>query len=192
MSDFFTKDILCSSDNYHIGDFSYGVPKIISFGNPCELYIGKFCSISDNVTIILDGEHRTEWVTTYPFSGLKLLKNSLVKWADDLTYMSSSKRNIHIGNDVWIGYGAVIRPGCIIGDGCVIGSYSVISNSTIEPYSIVVGNPGKVIKKRFNDDIIEKLLKIKWWNWNVEKIKQNISLLLSSDVKKMINEHDGI
>jgi acetyltransferase-like isoleucine patch superfamily enzyme len=192
MFDFFTKDILCSNDNYHIGDFSYGVPKIVSFGNPCDLYIGKFCSISDNVTIILGGEHRTEWVTTYPFSSRKLLKNSLVKWTDDFTYMSSLKGDIHIGNDVWIGYGVVIKSGCHIGDGCVIGSYSVVSNSTIEPYSIVIGNPGRVIKKRFSGDIIEKLLEIKWWDWDVEKIKQNIDLLLSSDVEKMINKHKGI
>jgi virginiamycin A acetyltransferase len=87
-----------------------------------------------------------------------------------------SRGDVIIGNDVWIGYGATILSGVIIGDGAIIGAGAVISKS-IEPYSIMVGNPAKLIKKRFSNKTIKFLNEIKWWNWDIDKIKRNIHLL---------------
>ena len=92
-----------------------------------------------------------------------------------------NKGNITIGNDVWIGYEAVILSGVTIGDGAIIGTRAVVTKD-VPPYAIVGGSPAKVLKKRFSDDIIEKLLKIKWWNWPVEKIARSLEYIQSGNL----------
>jgi acetyltransferase-like isoleucine patch superfamily enzyme len=146
--------------SYDIGEYTYGLPTIINYGNGANLKIGKFCAIADNVKIMLDGEHKLDDVSIYPFQTLLKLT--------DKTY-SYTKGDVIIGNDVWIGHGATILSGVNIGDGAVIGANAIVRKS-VEPYSIVVGNPGKVIRKRFSQEIIDKLLKIKWWDWHILKI----------------------
>jgi len=153
---------------YKIGTYTYGTPKIIKYEKNAQLKIGKFCSIAENVKIFLGGEHQTNIITTYPLK--TILKN---KKEDDF-----SKGDVIIGNDVWIGYGATILSGVTIGDGAVIGAKAVVAKS-VEPYSIVVGNPAREIKKRFNNKTIKKLLKQKWWDWDIKKIKNNIKYLTS-------------
>lgn len=163
--------------DYEIGEYTYGFPKIIKYDNNSKLKIGKFCSIAQEVRILLGGEHYLSRISTYP---LKTLFNQQKK--DNF-----SKGNVIIGNDVWIGYGATILSGVIIGDGAVIGANAVIAKS-VEPYSIVVGNPGKEIKKRFDNKTIKTLLELKWWDWDTKKIKNNLNLLTNSPNLKAIKK----
>jgi len=170
---FYTKDILIG-DIYQIGEFTYGRPKVIAFTKDTKLIIGKFCSISANVKIFLGADHRMDWVSTYPFPAL----DQIWPEASGVPGHPASKGDVIIGNDVWIAEGAVIISGVKIGDGAVIGGQSVVSKD-VAPYAIVSGNPAKLIKKRFDDETIEKLLDIQWWNWPVEKIRKNVHLLCS-------------
>lgn len=162
--------------NSSIGDFSY-----VSDGSVIsETNIGKFCSIGPNVRTG-PGKHPTHtFVTTHPCvysNPSNLLKNFSTK--NHYEY----KKEILIGNDVWIGANAIILDGIIIGDGAIIGANSVITGD-VEPYSIVVGTPGKVVKYRFTDEEINFLLEFKWWNKNDEWIQSNVETLL--DIKKIV------
>ncbi len=99
----------------------------------------------------------------------------------DLTKLPNKGDTI-IGNDVWFGYGSTIMPAVKIGDGAIIGSKAVVTKA-VPPYAIVAGNPAKIIKSRFTDEIIEELLKIKWWDWSKEKISRNIKAIVDTDLK---------
>lgn len=165
-------------ENVEIGDFTYGKPLVLSWEEDTKLKIGKFCSIADDVVILLGGEHRSDWITTYPF-------NSLLNCCDHINGHPSSKGNIVIGNDVWIGRASLILSGLTIGDGAVIGANSVITKD-VEPYSIVGGNPAKLIKYRFDKDTIKELLEIEWWDKELEEIADIIPLLQSGNVSKII------
>lgn len=110
------------------------------------------------------------------------------EWGLDVSHITDAwdnKGDIVIGNDVWIGYDAIIMPGVKIGDGAIIGTRAIVTND-VPPYTIVGGIPAKVIKKRFSDDIILKLLKIKWWDWPNEKIKANIKHIQSGNIDKLV------
>ena len=156
------------------GDFTYGTPQVLSWGEGSRLIVGKFCSISENVTIMLGGEHNTDWVTTYPF-------NALLKSFSKIEGHPKTKGDVIIGNDVWIGDGAKICSGVHIGDGCAIGGNALITKS-MPPYSICGGNPATVIKYRFNESIVKKLLEIKWWDWSSYHIFQAVPLLQSNNI----------
>jgi len=181
----YTNEILSSywvkADRY-----TYGEPEILVFaGNAtATIYIGKFCSIAQNVEIFTGGNHNVNWVTTYPFS--HFVKD--FPEGKKVTGYPSTKGDVHIGNDVWIGRGATIMSGVTIGDGAVIGANCLVA-SNVEPYEIVVGNPMKKLKKRFSDDIIEKLLAIQWWNWDKEKINKEVPHLCSEQINDFINKH---
>lgn len=157
--------------DYEVGDYTYGIPKVLKWAvcGVSKLKIGRFCSIAPNVTIFLGGEHRKDWITTYPFPALWEEAKSIKRCA-------YNKGDVIIGNDVWIGYGAMILSGVKIGDGAVIGAGAVVRDD-VEPYSIVIGNPAREKRKRFNDETINKLLAIKWWDWDEEKIKKNLHFL---------------
>ncbi len=127
--------------------------------------VGAFCSMSDNV-VIGGGNHPLEWVSTS--SAFHKGKGCISKRLAKLEYDASDAHTI-IGNDVWIGKGVYIKPGIRIGDGAVIGMGSVVTKD-VEPYTIVAGNPAKVIRKRFDEETIQKLLDIKWWEWSDEKL----------------------
>jgi len=165
-------------DFIDVGDFTYGDPVLLRWGkkNDCHLKIGKFCSIGAGVEIYFGGEHRHDWVSTYPFGTLN---------GEATEGHPKSKGDITIGNDVWIGRAATIMSGVTIGDGAVIGARSVVANNVL-PYSIVAGNPFRYIKFRFMDDQIVELLKIKWWDWDYEKISRYIPLLESGNVDEFI------
>jgi len=136
-----------------------------------KLIIGKFCQIAQGVKFIMNGaNHDVSGISTYPFNFLQC----------EMEFKSIKKPNTEIGNDVWIGYNATIMPGVKIGDGAIIGANSIITKD-VEPYTIVAGNPAHVIRKRFSDAQIDKLLEMQWWNWPVEKIKENIKFLCSAD-----------
>lgn len=168
---------------YEIGEWSYGNPSVLSWGENSKLAIGKFCSIADEVVIMLGGEHRTDWVTTYPFSAI---------FADASCFSGhpKSKGDVVIGNDVWIGRHALILSGVEIGDGAVIGAHSVVAKD-IPPYAIVVGNPARIIRLRFNVQQVEALRRIAWWNWSLEAIQQAWPLLLSGQIEAFIATYDS-
>lgn len=149
-----------------IGDYSFGAPKILSWRTDDRLVIGKFCMIACNVIVLMGGEHETSRVTAFP------LKKRLQGLQGD-NIDSDNKGPVIIGNDVWIGAGAVILSGVKIGSGAIIGAGAVVVKD-IPPYAVAAGNPARVVKYRFSEDQIEKLLKIRWWDWEESKIKENI------------------
>ncbi len=153
-----------------VGKHTYGLLNIIhSYGHPNEmLIIGDFCSISTDVYFLLGGEHPYKGISTFPFK-VNICKDK---------YEAYSKGEIKVCDDVWIGHGAVILSGVTINQGAIVAAGSVVSKS-VPPYAIVGGNPARIIKYRFEDEIIEKLLKIDYSKLDEEKIKRNIDKLYS-------------
>ncbi len=166
---------------FNIGEHTYGKPTICSFDDGTRLTIGKFCSISDKVTFLLGGNHRTDWCSTYPFPDLN------EQWPDaaDIPGHPQTKGDLIIGHDVWIGHGATILSGLSIGSGAVIGACSVVTKD-VAPYGIVAGNPAQIIKSRFSPELCEQLLEKCWWNWPVEKIKEHIEIICSNRIDKLL------
>ena len=162
--------------------YSYGLEniKVRHWGEDADVQIGSFCSIADNVEIFLGGNHRTDWVTTYPFGHINQDK---FPWHGK--GHPATKGNVVIGNDVWIGSGAVLFSGINIGDGAVIAAKSVVTKD-VPAYSVVGGNPASVLKWRFTGDQIEKLLKNPWWELPEARINDLIPLLCSNDVEALI------
>jgi acetyltransferase-like isoleucine patch superfamily enzyme len=165
---------------WQIGDHTYGNLRFHG-GDRVMLTIGKFTSIAGNVSIAL-ANHRTDFVSSYPFSTLKEHWPSIPTGIKD----HSSKGDITIGNDVWIGWGAFIGSGVNIGDGAVIAAHAVVAKD-VPPYAIVAGNPATIRRYRFSNDIIKSLLKIGWWNWTDEKVERFLPAILSDDIEAFIH-----
>jgi acetyltransferase-like isoleucine patch superfamily enzyme len=166
------------------GKYTYGTNNInIHWKNDnAKLTIGNFCSIAVNCNIYLGGNHRTDWVTTYPFGHMH--ENTFNQFNG--VGHPSTKGDVIIGNDVWIGANVTIMSGVSIGDGVVIANNShVVKNA--EPYTIIGGNPAKKIKYRFTPEQNEKLLEIKWWYWDDEKINKFTPLLCNENIDNFIN-----
>jgi acetyltransferase-like isoleucine patch superfamily enzyme len=160
-----------------VGRGTYGDVKIREHSGDGILKVGAFCSFGRDVDVFLGGNHRPDWVTTYPFAN---------KWGcADLDGRVSSKGDVVIGNDVWVGTRAVIMSGVTIGDGVVVGAYSVVAKD-LEPYGIYVGNSARLVRKRFDDATIKKLLEIKWWEWEDEKIREFLPLMLNTNIDAFI------
>ncbi len=150
--------------------------------NHDKLQIGKFCSIACGAKFLFNSaNHTLSSLSTYPFP-LFFEEWGLEK--NDVTKAWDNKGDIVIGNDVWIGYEAVILAGVTIGDGAIIGTRAVVTKD-VPPYTIVGGVPAKSIKKRFPEEIISALLEIQWWNWSEEKIARNISAIQNGNVEQL-------
>lgn len=152
--------------------------------NGDRLIIGKFCSIACGAKFMFtSGNHSMKSLSNYTFPIF------FEEWglnAKDITSAWDNKGDIVIGNDVWIGYEAIIMSGVRIGDGAVIASRAVVTKD-VPPYTIVGGVPAKQIRKRFNDEVIDKLINIRWWDWSREKITANIAAIQSGDIDSLIN-----
>jgi acetyltransferase-like isoleucine patch superfamily enzyme len=147
--------------------FGFGSPTILQYNSECKLHVGEFCSFGSEVMILLGGEHYTTAPSTYNFNGLTDSR------FPESTY---SKGDVSIGNDVWVGARATILSGVTIGDGAVVGAGSVVA-SDVAPYSIVIGNPARLLRMRFNSETVKRLQESKWWQWDISKIKKELYLL---------------
>lgn len=145
-----------------------------------KLIIGKFCMIASGVKFIMNGaNHLTDSLSTYPFA---IFGNGWEKAMEGKSY--PNKGDLVIGNDVWIGHNATIMAGVKIGDGAIIATNSTVVKD-VEPYTIVGGNPALEIKKRFPKETIEKLLELKWWDWDIDKITANIQNLTGNQIQNL-------
>ena len=176
-----------TNPNIIVGDFSYiadsdfdsHVSHLYEWNND-KLIIGKFCQIASGVEFVMNGaNHQMNAVSTFPFYTLEGWDMSSPK-KEDLPL----KGDTVIGNDVWIGQNATILPGVIIGDGAIIGANSVVGKN-IPPYSVAVGNPVRIIRKRFDDEMIDLLLIFKWWDRSIDEIDSLIPILTCSDIEKV-------
>jgi len=144
-----------------------------------KLVIGNYCSIGSGASFIMAGNqgHRYDWISSFPF----FYMSEVESFSDSKDGFRCAGDTIG-GNDVWIGSEAMIMPGIKIGDGAVIGSRALVTKD-VEPYSIVGGNPAKVIKKRFEERHITMSLEMQWWNWEEEDLADAITLLCSQDIE---------
>jgi virginiamycin A acetyltransferase len=143
-----------------------------------RLIIGKFCALARGVKFIMNGaNHKLDGFSTYPFQIFGNGWEKVTPQTGELPY----KGDTVIGNDVWIGYEAVIMPGVQVGNGAIIAAKSVVV-SDVSPYTIVGGNPAKPIRQRFEDDVVQALLEVAWWNWGIEKITRNLEKIVAADI----------
>lgn len=148
-----------------------------------KLIIGKFTAIAKGIEFVMNGaNHRMASVTTYPFSLMLYGWEKSIPALDELPL----KGDTVVGNDVWIGQNVTVLPGVHIGDGAIIGANSVVARD-VPPYAVAAGNPCRVIRKRFDDELIKFLLELKWWDWDAEKIFRNMELLCDPDPEKIKN-----
>ena len=173
-------NIIAGDFSYYSGkDFESRVTHHYDFIGD-RLIIGKFCQIGEGAEFIMNGaNHRMNTVTTFPFYIFE-------GWEQDAPPLSELpiKGDTVIGNDVWIGQNAVILPGVHIGDGAMIGADSVVA-SDVPPYTIVAGNPARIKRKRFDDELTALMLALRWWDRDIEEINSLIPLLSDSDLEKV-------
>jgi acetyltransferase-like isoleucine patch superfamily enzyme len=169
-----------------IGKYTYGFDKVrVWWGEMANISIGKFCSIAlDGVEFYCGGKHHNEWITTYPFGHIH---QNIFNTVDGSNH-PTTKGDISIGNDVWIGNFVKIFSGVTIGDGACIAAYSVITKD-VPPYTVFAGNPGQPRKKRFSDEDIEFLLRLKWWDLPEHEINMIVPILSSTDISKLKEIH---
>ena len=176
--------------NIIVGDFSYiadsdfesHVTHHYEWNND-KLVIGKFCQIASGVEFVMNGaNHQMNSVSTFPFYTLEGWEQTPPTQSD-----LPIKGDTIIGNDVWIGQNATILPGVHIGDGAIIGANSVVG-SDVQAYTVVVGNPARPIRKRFDEELIDIMENLKWWDKSIEEINNLIPLLTSSDLDKVKKE----
>lgn len=185
-----TLDRLVTNPNIRVGRYSYysgyyhghGFDDCARFLLPDDgvdkLVIGSFCSIGSGAAFIMAGNqgHRSDWISTFPFF-----------WMPEMPAFAGAANGFQpagdtvIGNDVWIGTEAIVMPGVRIGDGAVIGARAVVTND-VEPYAIVGGNRAKVIRKRFGDPDIARLLELRWWDWSDDDLRAAMPILTSGDI----------
>lgn len=156
-----------------------------------KLIIGKFCAIARGIEFVMNGaNHRMNSITTYPFNIMGNGWEAATPALSDLPF----KGDTTVGNDVWIGQNVTVMPGIHIGDGAIISANATVTKD-VPPYTIVGGNPAKTIRKRFDDELIEYLLQLKWWDWPPEKIFSNLEILCNPDPGKILKclnkQHQG-
>jgi acetyltransferase-like isoleucine patch superfamily enzyme len=174
---------LYSSERLTMGRCSYGEPLVATFpGDTARVRIGSFCSIGPDVILMDGGDHRTDWISTFPFRARLELPGA---YEDEHPI---SRGDVEIGNDVWIGRGARVRSGVKIGDGAVVGAYAVVTRD-VRPYAVVVGVPAREVRRRFTDEQVQALRRIAWWEWPMDAIVGRVASLCSDDVEAFIREH---
>ena len=161
---------------WSMGLRSYGRPVVHVFrGDVNRVDVGRYCSISTGVELFVGGNHRVDWPSTWPFRELLDKPGAFERGCP------SSRGDITIGSDVWLGRGCTVLSGVTIGHGAAIGARAVVS-SDVRPYAIVGGNPGREVRRRFADDVVDELLALRWWDWPVEVVDAHWELFCSDDM----------
>lgn len=177
-----TRDYLAKTrpnNKFEIGDHTYGHPEIQEPA-AASLSIGRYCSIADKVTIIL-ANHRTDFVTTYPFCSLRRFWPEAPRGINDHSWPGP----VEIGSDVWIGFGVTILPGVQVGHGSIIAAQSVVTKH-VAPYSIVAGSPAKLIRPRYAQSIIDRMLTVAWWDWDDDRVAAALSHLMQPSIETFL------
>lgn len=187
-------------DDILVGDYSYyddpkgaerfEVDNVLYLyeGSGIHLRIGKFCALATGVKFIMDGaNHRMDGPSTYPFPIMG------APWAEHMPLLMDlpSRGDTIIGHDVWMGYEALVMPGVSIGHGAIIGSRAVVTQD-IPPYAIALGNPAKIVKYRFSEQDIEKLLTIAWWDWDINDVTRHMDIIMAGNVAELEKCHKQI
>lgn len=165
--------------HFHMGVGSYGIPIVHDWGDDATLSIGAYTSIADDVHVFLGGQHRTDWVSTYPFP-------RFIEEARGIKNFRTTRGSVCIGNDVWLASGCTILSGVSIGDGAVVAARAVVARD-VPPYAIVAGNPARIVRWRFSEDDRRELLATQWWAWPEEEIQKIAHLLCTEDVSLLLN-----
>lgn len=163
---------------YSYGFGSYGLPIIYDWNEGTTLKIGSYCSIAADVQIFLGGNHRADWISTFPF---RVMTEEARHIPDD----QGSKGDVTIGSDVWLCSSSIILSGVTIGHGAIVAAGAVVSKD-VAPYSIVAGNPARHVKWRFDAKTRDELLAMEWWTWPEHEIKQASAILSSNNIEKLI------
>jgi virginiamycin A acetyltransferase len=185
---------LVTAENIEVGDFTYyddpDGPDL--FQTKCVLHhypfigdrliIGKFCAIAEGARFIMNGaNHAMSGFSTYPFN---IFGHGWEEGFDPETWHRELRGDTVVGNDVWIGMEALILPGMNLGHGAIAAAKAVVTHD-VPPYAIVAGNPAKVVKMRFDQRTIDRLLKVAWWDWPVDKIGRNLNAIRGADIKAL-------
>jgi virginiamycin A acetyltransferase len=148
-----------------------------------KLVIGKFCALARGVKFIMNGaNHKLSGFSTYPFNIFGNGWEAVTPRMKDLPY----KGDTVIGNDVWLGYDALLMPGVKVGDGAIVAARAVVTGD-VPPYTVVGGNPAKAVKRRFDEEVVAELLAIRWWDWPVDKITRNLHAVVGADLTALRN-----
>jgi acetyltransferase-like isoleucine patch superfamily enzyme len=167
-----------------MGNMSYYAPNVVKYqGDTGRVIIGNFASVAPDADFYVGGLHRTEWVSQY---GLRAMLDLPGAHEDGFTH---GRGDIVVGSDTWVTNGCTVMSGVTIGDGAVVGTKAVVAKD-VRPYAIVVGNPARELRRRFSDAQIEALLRIRWFDWPTEKVKQHVDLISSPDVDAFIARFD--
>ncbi len=183
-----------SAPNIEIGDYTYydDPHEPERFAEKCVLYhydfigdrlvIGRFCAIATGVRFVMNGaNHAMGGLTTYPF---QIFGQGWEEGFDPASIEAGYRGDTVVGSDVWIGMEALILPGARIGHGAVIGARAVVSGE-VPPYAVVTGNPGRMVRKRFDELTIARLLELQWWNWEAARITHHLDLLRGGDINAL-------
>lgn len=147
-----------------------------------RLVIGRFCALAEGVTFIMNGaNHPTGGFSTYPFN---IFGDGWERGFDPQSWAAEMRGDTVVGSDVWIGRQATILPGVSIGDGAIVAAKSVVS-ADVPPYAIVAGNPGRIVKMRFDEATIARLLAVAWWNWPVERVSRELAAIRGADIDRL-------
>jgi acetyltransferase-like isoleucine patch superfamily enzyme len=167
-----------------IGRESYYAPRVRKYrGDTGRVVIGNFASVAPDADFYVGGLHRTEWVSQY---GLRAMFGLPGAYEDGFPH---GRGDIVVGSDTWITNGTTVMSGVTIGDGAVVGAKAVVAKD-VRPYAIVVGNPAREIGRRFTDEQVEALLRIRWWEWPTEVVREHVDLLSNPDVDGFIARFD--
>jgi acetyltransferase-like isoleucine patch superfamily enzyme len=169
---------------FSIGRCTYGVPTVLFAEQGQPLVIGSYCSIAPGVTILLGGNHRTDWVTSFPFA-------EFFPEAAGLPLQGWTKGGVTIGNDVWIGQNVLILSGVTIGNGAIIAAGSVVVKD-VPPYALVAGNPASLVRMRVPEEYVADLERIAWWDWPEGKVKAAWPALLSGDTAHFVQTYGAV
>lgn len=185
---------LIDADNIEIGDFTYYddpagpehfVEKCVLYHYPFigdRLLIGRYCAIAEGAKFVMNGaNHAMAGFSTYPFN---IFGNGWEEGFDQATWSKELRGDTVVGNDVWIGMEALIMPGIAIGHGAIVAARAVVSRD-VPPYSIVAGNPAKVVKQRFDPQTVARLLAVAWWDWPVDKVSRNLDAIRGADISRL-------